>query len=177
MLGETDMRRVIGVVLIAVLGAGRWLFARRGTGTSDSPPSPMQILPRAELLSDILLRAEREEYADATEAWKSLEGKAERTIAVAGIFVAALFTITPEPSAGNDPVQSGILVLALVFLLATIVLGLQALRIRTFRSAPLGKYLVQLIGQLPAEVPDHSFHEMLRNLSYDQACEWREVNE
>ena len=124
------------------------------------------------------LGAYREEYRELSESSRHLEGKAQGTAAISGIFIAAVFAFVQAISSITQPVWTqALLVTALVFLVIGVLLAVLALRVREVAAPPLGKDLETLVTDF-LEIEDEGERQnRLPNLIRDQIGIWREVNE
>jgi hypothetical protein len=92
-----------------------------------------------------LIQAYSDEYARNDDGWKSIENKAQGTIAVAGIFAGfALSYLSDMPSELTSPMRF-LFVAVVVLLFASIVAALFALHVRAYKTAPSGTYYDELV--------------------------------
>src|SRR4051812_26399967 len=87
-----------------------------------------------------LIQAYTDEYARNEDDWKSIENKAQGTIAVAAIFVGfGLNYLSDIPSGLSVPMRV-LFVAVLVLLVVSIVSALLALHVRAYSTPPLGTF-------------------------------------
>ena len=119
----------------------------------------------------------QEEYKDLYDTWKSIDGKAQATATIAGIFLAAAFAIAREVPATFLPYQRTILVVAIVLLVATVCLCLFGLQIRRISSAPIGENSKQLVDDLLPSLTTRDQSERRQRFTKDTFDLWHLANE
>ncbi len=96
---------------------------------------------RGELLGMCLERA-RYEYAELADNWKVLDGKAEKTIGIAGVFLAALLAFLKDAMINDGDLFAKVLATGLIVALAiALVNSFMALRIQDATMPPDPKAL------------------------------------
>jgi hypothetical protein len=131
---------------------------------------------RDRLLTDAL-QSYRDEYRDLSDTWRHIDSKAQGTVAVAGIFLAAVFAfvrnlVTSAPGTS----EKLLLVTGVLLLVAAVILSVFALRIREVVGPPLGQ---QIDGQIRAllQVTDtEELDERVPRFVGDQLTMWRNAN-
>jgi hypothetical protein len=124
-------------------------------------------------IAERALAAYTDEYNEVSDIWKTLEGKAQVVITVAGIFLAAIFSFAV--AAGIDLRIKMVLGVTLAALLAALLCALWVLKARTYdvpfdseatrkkvkelldpsyRRGESGSRYLELIGQLSGEFPE-----------------------
>ncbi len=131
---------------------------------------------RADLLQSAVLSL-REEAAALNENWRSLDGKAQGTGAIAGIFLAAGFAWAREIPATFGPLQRTLLAMACAVLIVAVTMALLALRVRNLSSPPQGKALSKMIDDLLPRLNPYNSHLRLEALLHDQIVGWTNSNE
>jgi hypothetical protein len=122
------------------------------------------------------LEAFRAEYADLSDTWRQLEAKAQGTVAIAGIFLAAAYAFVRDLRAATS---SGLLrigiALAVLLFLASVVLAVLALRVREVQAPPVGDTLRELAEDL-MQVSPADRGERMPDFLRDQMRLWPETN-
>ena len=130
-----------------------------------------------ERLLGLSLDSFREEYSELSETWRQLDGKAQATASMAGIFVGGLFAVLKL----NPPALSGaervLLTLAVAALAGAVVLSLLALFIRQVPAAPRGDTLHALVRDLLGLDDQDERHARVTKLLQDMIRMWSEANE
>lgn len=94
-----------------------------------------------ESLRSATLAAYLEEYKEQTETLRSLESKAQGSIAVAGIFIAGTLAYLEKLNPNLQQHERVLILIALVCLIVSVVLAILALRARTIDAPPLGSFV------------------------------------
>ena len=126
-----------------------------------------------ESLLKTVLELYREEYNVIGQNWRNLEGKAQGSVAIAGIFIAGAFAYI-QKDITLLLYQKIILCIGIIFLLICVSFSILALRIRKLPAAPMGQYLDKLVSDL-FRGNDPEFLHRLPLLVNDQITAWREV--
>lgn len=121
-------------------------------------------------LRDQLLGDLRTEYANVLETWKLLEGKAQTTMTVAGIFLAAVFAFARDLT-NITPRQQVLIGTAVGLLVFAVCLGLMVLRIKTVRTPPLGTFTSSRVTDVLAK-NDSELPQYFRAFLAEQVSEW-----
>lgn len=131
---------------------------------------------RQRVASD-LLETLKAEYKESSETWRALEGKAQGTVAIAGVFLAAVFAFVREAGVADGPLAErlgiGASALALV---AAVICAVVTLKIRRIPAPPLGLRLQNDFKHLLKVTDPHALRLHLENFVMDQARRWAEVN-
>ena len=115
------------------------------------------------------------EYKDLSETWKLLDAKAQATTAIAGIFLAAVFNFV-RPPASQLPVSLRVLLgLVVVALVASVLLALLAMRIRSVPSLPASEQAAAMVTDL-LETAESEVQARHRGLLADTVNVWIPVN-
>ena len=134
---------------------------------------------RPEASSDLLrlaLEGYREEYRDLSETWRNLDGKAQGSGAIAGIFLAAVFAWVRPLAAGAGTLERVLLCASIVLLVASVVAAVLALQVRTVSAPPLGEETGKMIDDLLRPENVGELPERIPRLFQDQIRAWRATN-
>lgn len=124
------------------------------------------------------LQSYRDEYKELSDTWRHVEGKAQGTITVAGIFLAAAFAFVRDlTGAGTGLVEKSILAVAVGMLTVTVILAVLSLRVRELVAPPLGENLDDLITDLSGVSDAEEIAERLPRFVGDQLSLWKTANE
>jgi ABC-type multidrug transport system fused ATPase/permease subunit len=126
-----------------------------------------------ESLLKTVLELYREEYKVIGENLHNLEGKAQGSVAIAGIFIAGAFAYL-QKNITLLHYQKIILCIGIIFLLICVGFSILALRIRKLPAAPMGQYLDKLVSDL-LRGNDPELLQRLPLIVNDQITSWREV--
>ncbi len=135
------------------------------------PPSPNS----SELVRESLA-AQKEEYQELSETWRQLETKAQGTIAVSGVFLAAAFAFVRQLTASASIFERVLLIVGIALLVLSVSLSIWALRIRRVPKAPIGDAIDRLVSNLEQRGEQIS-QDRLANLVHEQTRMWRRTNE
>lgn len=133
---NTDLARLreINTLVTALLATQISLPLR------TSPVSLESALAMRQLLRQMALDSYREEYKEFSDVWKALETKAQATVTIAGIFMAAAFTFAKDLAATRlDYYGNLFLGAAIILLIPTIICSVFVLWRRTVKSVPSGE--------------------------------------
>jgi hypothetical protein len=134
---------------------------------------------RPEASTDLLrlaLEGYREEYRDLSETWRNLDGKAQGSGAIAGIFLAAVFAWVRPLTAGAGTLERVVLCVSIVLLVASVVAAVLALQVRTVSAPPLGEETGDMIRDLLQPERAAELPERIPRLFQDQIRAWRDTN-
>ncbi len=146
---------------------------------SVEPGRRLVMADQSDASTDLLrlaLEGYREEYRDLSDTWRNLDGKAQGSGAIAGIFLAAVFAWVRPLAAGVGIPERLLLSASIVLLVASVVAAVLALQVRSVSAPPLGEETGDMIrdllrpenaGELPARIP---------RLFQDQIRAWRDTN-
>jgi Flp pilus assembly protein TadB len=126
-------------------------------------------------LIEAALDSYREEYRELWETWRRVDSKAQGTVAIAGIFLAAVFAFVQTLSV-TTPVESALLVIAVALLVLAVLISVLVLRVREVPMAPLGDTLDQLVQDLIHGHDRPGSAEVVGFLR-DQTPLWSEAND
>ena len=147
-------------------------------GASKAPgPSAETLISMRRTLRQTVLDSYREEYKELSDVWKSLETKAQGTVTIAGIFIAAAFTFAKDLTSGRlDHYGKLFLGGAIIFLIPTIILSVLVLRRRTIKWIPAGTD-VESWADAIANVPDEELAENARRFIDEYSGVWKQTVE
>lgn len=126
---------------------------------SASDTIPIRIIPEEKTgdkpdtdLLEIALAAHGDAYKELSQGWRSVEAKAQATVALAGIFLAAAFAFAREPAKGAPGLSVLLFSLAVALLTFSAAAAVWAQRVRKIPAAPwlLVHRWVETIRKLPA---------------------------
>jgi hypothetical protein len=121
-------------------------------------------------LHEAALAIRKEHYRDLMERWRSLETKAQGTIATTGILIAGILAFIRELEVNASDLERGLLATMLTASIVALVLGVLALWIRNVSEAPFGVSVDRLI---PNHIDDFSHSdEAWRNVVREQVTAW-----
>lgn len=123
-------------------------------------------------LRDNLLESFSDEYSNASETWKALEAKAQSTVTIGGIFLAAAFAYSRELTAITCCGRV-LLIMAIVLLLGSVAFCVAALRIQKIVDPPQGTFAAGAVLQL-TDPSKHLDEETLQNFTRDRVTRWKE---
>ena len=89
-----------------------------------------------------------DEYKDLYDTWKSLDGKAQASATIAGIFLAAAFAIAKDIPAAFLPFQRILLAISIGLLVVTVCFCLVGLLVRRIYAPPIGENTKGLVEDL-----------------------------
>lgn len=127
-----------------------------------------------ESLLKTVLESYREEYKRIVDNWNRLEGKAQGSVAIGGIFIAGALAYFRENSQIIHCYQKYLFGASIVCLLSTVIFSILALRIRGLPVPPVGEYLDKLVCDL-LKVSDSELLGRIPSLVEDQITQWRIV--
>jgi hypothetical protein len=108
--------------------------------------------PNTELL-EIALAAHQDAYKELSQGWRSVEAKAQGTVGLAGIFMAAAFAFARDLPDEVNGVTVALFAVAVALLACSAAAAVWAQRVRTIPAAPslLVHQWVEDIRRLPAD--------------------------
>ena len=131
---------------------------------------------RTELLKAVL-EGYQEEHKDLVETWKTVESKAQGTVAVAGVFLAACFAWAREADQIKDEWQLVGLVVAVILLVGSVVAALASLKIKDLPRGILGDGLSKLVIDFLSLSDANELGEREEVLYRDSIRLWSENNQ
>jgi hypothetical protein len=147
-------------------------------GASKAPgPSAETLISMRRTLRQTVLDSYREEYKELSDVWKSLETKAQGTVTIAGIFIAAAFTFAKDlANTRLDYNGKLFLAAAIIFLIPTIILSLLVLRRRTIKWIPAGTDVESWADAIEG-VSDEDLADRARRLIDEHSGVWKQTVE
>lgn len=119
----------------------------------------------------------QEEYKDLTDTWKVIDGKAQATGTIAGVFLAAAFAFARDVPAGFGQGQRALLCVGIGMLVLTVCLALAGLQIRRVSAPPIGENLKQLVQDLLPNLTEIERDARLTAFIGDQIMLWEQCNQ
>jgi len=123
-------------------------------------------------LLESTLKVYEAEYRDMVESWRLIETKAQGSIAVANIFIAAAFGFARDITIATNWQTRLALDSALSLLVVAIGLGLGALFVRRVRSPLAGRQILQMVDDFLRVVTPQDRTIRYANLLRDQIGAW-----
>ncbi len=115
----------------------------------------------------------RDEYNRYIARFQALDGKAQATAGIAGIFLASIFAIARISSKSESLFEIAPLFVALAVFLTVIAISIMAMRIKTTVRAPGGSFVRCLLIQLEENIADENELFKARFQFYgEQASKW-----
>jgi hypothetical protein len=151
--------------------------------THTPPPAPPTLVPSYEKVVEMresfrqaALDAYREEYKELSEVWKGIELKAQGTITIAGIFIAAAFTFAKDLTTNQRLDFYGNLLLgaAIVCLIISIIFSVLALKTREVYLPPGGERIKNMADHYKAVI-DEDLPDRKRRFINQHTSAWQEV--
>lgn len=131
-------------------------------------------LSREKLLWE-LIDNYRRSYELLIGDWKDLDHKAQGTVAMAGIFLAAIFAFIRQFPANISSLEAGLLLAVTLLLFCGVAIAVFALRVRALKASVYGEQQDKLVSDLlildAAEISGH-----LNGFLNDQLHLWRAAN-
>lgn len=94
------------------------------------------------------LEAYKEEYRDLVAAFQGLDGKAQGSVAIAGVFIGGIFAFLNSTSLVKTTLNVSILTTAVAVLSASVLLSILVLRVRDTKGVPTGEHTNQILTDL-----------------------------
>lgn len=120
-----------------------------------------------------VLESYRREFDQLTSTFRDLDGKAQGTAAIAGVFLAACVGFSGKLEDFNFSLFRGVLAIAVVSLVAVVAFSLRTLAIRDVTSAPSGESVQNILTQLRGIESDADFETRLGFLYGDITSLWK----
>lgn len=117
------------------------------------------------------------EYKELSETGRGLESKAQGSIAVAGIFIAAAFAYIRDITPIALSPEKILLGLAILLLVLSVILSILALRVRKVTAPPLGEFTHYYIKDLLQVTDEAAFQEYLPVVFNDHATRWLNIKQ
>jgi len=151
------------------------LISRQDQLSKEPSPSAETLISMRRTLRQTVLDSYKEEYKELSDVWKSLETKAQGTVTIAGIFIAAAFTFAKDlASTRLDYYGKLFLAGAIVLLIPTIILSVLALRRRTIKWIPAGIDVERWADDIE-DVPNDELTDRARRFIDVHSEVWRET--
>lgn len=122
-----------------------------------------------------LVQSYRDEYAEVSDRWKSLDAKSQGVGAFAGILLSACLALSKAAGFTLSGLEASVLIFAVVALMAAIFTAMMALRIRSIQGAPMGTNIAQMLQDM-AHATHDSDSECIRRYYGALLRNWRTAN-
>lgn len=145
-----------------------FLLVRKARRLAEAPTTPDLLEAEKEVLT-----AFKDQFHFARDRLRSIDAKAQGTIAIAGIFLAAIFALTRNGT--RLGVTHQVLILgALILLVASVLLAVLTLKVRKFTAPPAAEVVRRLLDR--AIKADSRAPSALVGTYNDQAHLWSAAN-
>jgi hypothetical protein len=108
----------------------------------------MNFRPADHELKFQVLTAYEVEYRDLADNWRSLDGKAQGTVAIAGVFIGGAVAFAQRLSSDSSNAMRTAVGLGVLLLLVCVGFAISVLRIRTVNAPPDGDSVRKLVADL-----------------------------
>jgi hypothetical protein len=125
-------------------------------------------------LDDQLLEAFSAEYDFAVETWKMLEGKAQASVTISGIFFAAAFAYARE-SGAPTPLPRALLIVTVIALLFSVGSAVLSLALAQVSTPPLGRFNESIVFDLRRLPEGELSDEHIERFVAERIRQWREA--
>lgn len=122
------------------------------------------------LLREQLLTAFIDEYRDANDNWAVIDGKAQSTVTISGVFLAAAFAYAREIGTASMT-ERRLLACSVILLIAAVGVSLLALRLRRVSLPPFGTIVEQRVSDLLSN--DNLNEDLLHHFLNERIGQWR----
>jgi hypothetical protein len=116
-----------------------------------------------------------DEYKELAATGRDLDGKAQGTVTIAGIFIAAIFAYLRDLGTTTSDQEKVFLTIAVVCLIVSVVLSILALRIRKVAFLPLGEFTATFLRDLHSVDDEAEVVERSSRFFDDQVAAWGDV--
>jgi hypothetical protein len=127
-------------------------------------------------LIDLGLESFREEFRDLSDTWRNLDTKAQGVGAIAGVFLAALFSWIREPFSNFSQFDKLAILVSILLLITAVVAGLLTLLIRKVAAPPLGEETAKMLKDIIGKYKDEEASARIAAFYNDQVGIWKEAN-
>jgi len=124
----------------------------------------------------LALEAYRDEYRDLSESWRNLDTKAQGLVAIAGIFLAAVFAWTRDLPTTFGTCERLLLVGSCLSLVAAVIAAIWALFIKMMSAPPLGEGTAHMVRDILRK-SKKDLGARTEALYNDQITLWKKTNE
>ena len=122
-----------------------------------------------------LIASYKDAYLESTDTWKNLETKAQATIAIAGVLVAAVVAFIEKLTLVFVTLQGVLLAVAVAFLLYSIYYAIMVLKIQHTDAPPYGDFLNETIQRLLTMSDENELKERAEILDAEVIAAWGQV--
>ncbi len=152
---------------------------------SDNPPrsnkndeKPMENLEATRKFVEFAFAHAKQEYLDYSDTWKLLDGKAQATATIAGIFVAAIFAFVRNLSMNLSGVEIALLCFGVISLCLSIGFAVRAMVIRDVMLPPTGKHILSESKEMLNSVSsERELEERYVRMLFDTTDSWTDSTE
>jgi hypothetical protein len=120
-----------------------------------------------------VLSAYQSDYKDAVEHWRSLETKAQASITMAGIFLAAGFALVRELDPTTTWWVRGLLLIGALALMVAVVFAVLALKVRVVPAPPSAETLNRIVNDFFRAPGPTNLEQETRNQLHDRIRTWQ----
>ena len=126
-------------------------------------------------LREATLAAYLEEYKKLNETWRSIETKAQGSIAVSGIFIAGALAFITKADLALSCYEKTLLFVGITCLIVSVILAIVTSRTVAIITAPLGSYRAKHTIDLGQVKTEAELQEYLPLLFAEHVVEWKRV--
>ncbi len=122
------------------------------------------------------LDAHKAEYLEHSDNWKNLETKAQGAVAIAGIFLAVLFSWVHDIPQNYSCLEYFLLIASIVLLVSSVICAILGLKIRKVCFPPIGSMDGDITIDILSIEDKKEFKERIPAFLNDQIHVWDETN-
>ena len=126
-------------------------------------------------LREATLAAYLEEYKKLNETWRSIETKAQGSIAVSGIFIAGALAFITKADLLLRRYEKILLFVGLTCLIVSVILAIVTSRTMSIIAAPLGSFRAKHTIDLGAVKDEADLQQYLPIIFAEHVAEWKKV--
>ncbi len=150
---------------------------KKAAEIQQQPVQPRDPDSESKLLESVV-DACKEEHSELWTNWRHLDSKAQGTITVAGVFLAAAFAFVRTLSVWKMDLGCQIMLVgSLTCLISTVVISVVAIRVRAVTGPPLGQLLQKTVRDLLNVTDEKEMPARYRNHLNDQLNAWSQTIE
>lgn len=147
--------------------------------SETNKPSPhvpaFDMAAKKDALRACVIASYQDAYKERTDNWKSLETKAQGSIAIAGIFIAGAFAYIDKSAATMTMPQQFLAIIAVASLVASVLLAVHALKIQEVLTPPYGSFVKANVDCFLSITGEAEFRERVEYFDYDMVSQWERV--
>jgi len=141
--------------------------------TSTSPASAQLHMPTERELREVVLGAYQAEAKSLVDSWGILEGKAQASASITGVFIAGALAFAHDLSTQRGNVFNTLFVIAILLLVVSAICAVWALSIRSIVAPPSGGDVEELVTDLLRVSTAGDTDERYVNYLQDLARRWQ----